>query len=90
MATYEYQCPDGHLTELVQAMSAPTPEVTECEACSLRAQRVFTPPAAIHFRGPGFYSTDVKGRAGRRRRPNAGDDLYRGNDESADTIAKAI
>jgi predicted nucleic acid-binding Zn ribbon protein len=78
------------VTELVQAMTDPTPEAVDCECCDMRASRVFTAPAAVVFRGRGFYSTDVKGRIERRRRRNAGDSLHRGFDTDAAAIAKTI
>ncbi len=89
MARYEYRCPLGHVTELVQSMMAPTPATTECQ-CEETASRVFTAPSAIHFKGPGFYATDVKGTQQRKRRPNPGDDLYRSHDQAAANIARSL
>lgn len=57
--------------------------------CLATAERVFHAPGAVHFKGPGFYSTDVKSRVERRRRPNVADDLPRG-DMDSHRIAKAI
>ncbi|CAA9306527.1 MAG: hypothetical protein AVDCRST_MAG90-154 [uncultured Microvirga sp.] len=117
MATYQYRCPLGHVTELVQPMSDPTPAEVPCGgeisaveivradvppavgdlvpgrdayACVATAARIFTVPAAIVFRGSGFYSTDVRGRLERRRRKNAGDSLPREHDAAADAIARRI
>jgi putative FmdB family regulatory protein len=90
MPSYDFACPDGHVTELVQKMSDPLSETTDCGTCDLRATRVFAPPAAVHFKGSGFYSTDVKGRQERKRRPNAADDLYRGHDDQAAAIARSL
>ncbi len=53
---------------------AEVPPAITC-GCEREARRVFTPPAAIHFRCGGFYSTDVRGKLHRKRRPNPGDDL---------------
>jgi predicted nucleic acid-binding Zn ribbon protein len=58
--------------------------------CGMQATRVWEAPAAIHFKGPGFYSTDVKGRQERRRRPNPGDDLFVGHDQTAADIARSL
>lgn len=88
MPTYEFECPAGHRQEVVQKMSDPLPAKVEC--CEYDAQRVWTPPAAVHFKGNGFYSTDVKARQERRRRPNAADDLYRGHDTDAAAIARSL
>lgn len=90
MPAYTFRCPDGHVTELVQKFSDPLSEVVDCDGCDLRAHRVYEPPAAIHFRAPGFYSTDVKARQERRRRPNAGDDLFRPHDPAAAKIARSL
>lgn len=79
---------------------AEVPEHTVCIECIsgeplaateyVVARRVFSPPAAIHFHGPGFYSTDVKGTLHRRRRRNAGDDLHREFQADTAKIADAI
>lgn len=53
-------------------------------ACTATATRIFGPPAAIHFRGPGFYSTDVKSRVERKRRKMVADDMPRGDSDSHD------
>lgn len=90
MPVYPYRCPEGHVTELVQKMSDPTPSVVECDECDCNAQRVFTAPAAIHYKGRGFYSTDVVGSQERRRRPNPGDDLHREHDQTAANIARSL
>jgi hypothetical protein len=76
----------------IDCPQCPTPDPTSPESLEgpSCAYRVFTPPAAIHFHGPGFYATDVKGKIGRKRRPNPGDDLYRDNDLAAERIAAAI
>ena len=63
---------------------------TELDLCGADARRVYSAPAAIHFKAGGFYSTDVKARQERRRRPNPGDDLYVGHDEAARRIARSL
>lgn len=90
MVTYEYRCACTATATIEQPMRADgPPESVPCPAaCGERAMRVWSAPAAIHFRGPGFYSTDVKGRTERRRRPNPGDDLHREHDPAADFIAR--
>jgi putative FmdB family regulatory protein len=61
---YEYRCPEGHTFELLQRMTEPPPDV--CEVCGAGPVSRVLYPAAIHFKGSGFYSTDY-GRRGRRR-----------------------
>lgn len=89
MPRYDFCCPEGHVTEAIFPMAEVPAEII-CPDCATAAKRVFTPPAAIHFKGPGFYSTDVKGRLERKRRPNPGDDLPVEFDHGAARIADAI
>lgn len=85
MPTYSYRCPEDHQSEQVFKM-ADVPEHVECE-CGKRAIRVWEAPAAIHFHGGGFYSTDVTSRLHRKRRSNPGDDLPIEYDTGAGYIA---
>jgi putative FmdB family regulatory protein len=64
MPIYEYRCPQGHTFELFHRMSDPPPE--GCEICGATPVSKVLYPAAIHFKGSGFYSTDY-GRGGRKR-----------------------
>jgi len=64
MPTYEYRCPNGHTFELFQRMSDPPP--SECQICGATPLVKVLYPAAIHFKGSGFYSTDY-GRGGRKK-----------------------
>lgn len=91
MPAYDFRCRRGHVTEATFAMSE-IPDAITCggSSCRCRAKRIFSAPAAIHFRGGGFYSTDVTGRVGRKRRPNAGDDLHTEFDHGAARIADGI
>ena len=70
MPIYEYRCPNGHTFELFQRMTDPAPEV--CEACGEGPLTKVLYPAAIHFKGSGFYTTDY-GRGGRKRDGKEGD-----------------
>jgi putative FmdB family regulatory protein len=56
MPTYEYRCPKGHTFEVFHRMSDPSPEA--CEVCGASPVTKVLYPAAIHFKGSGFYSTD--------------------------------
>jgi putative FmdB family regulatory protein len=71
MPTYEYRCPDGHTFELFHRMSDPSPEA--CEVCGASPVRKILYPAAIHFKGSGFYSTDYGRGASSKRDGKEGD-----------------
>jgi putative FmdB family regulatory protein len=64
MPLYEYRCPKGHTFEVIHRMADPGPEA--CEICGASPVEKVLYPAAIHFKGSGFYSTDY-GRGGRKR-----------------------
>jgi putative FmdB family regulatory protein len=64
MPIYEYRCPKEHRFELFQRMGAPRPET--CEICGGGPLEIVLHPVAVHFKGPGFYSTDY-GKGGRKR-----------------------
>jgi putative FmdB family regulatory protein len=70
MPIYEYRCPQGHTFELFQRMTDPPADV--CELCGASPVSKVLYPAAIHFKGSGFYSTDY-GRGGRKRDGKEGD-----------------
>jgi putative FmdB family regulatory protein len=67
---YEYRCPNGHLFELFQRMSDPSP--TACEICGAGPVEKVLHPVPVFFKGSGFYSTDY-GRKGKRRDSTDGD-----------------
>jgi putative FmdB family regulatory protein len=62
---YEYRCPNGHTFEVFQKMSDPPVEV--CAICGAGPVEKILFPVAVHFKGPGFYSTDY-GKGGRKRK----------------------
>ena len=64
MPIYEYRCPEGHTFELFQRMSDPPP--SECQICGESPLEKVLYPAALHFKGSGFYTTDY-GRGSRKR-----------------------
>jgi putative FmdB family regulatory protein len=70
MPIYEYRCPNGHTFEVFQRMTDPPAEV--CEVCGDGPVTKVLYPAAIHFKGSGFYSTDY-GRGNRRPAAKDGD-----------------
>ena len=62
MPIYEYRCPNGHLFERFQSMTAPAPE--KCDVCGAAPVELVLYPVAIHYKGSGFYTTDYgKGKA---------------------------
>ena len=65
MPIYEYRCPNGHVFERFQSMTAPAPE--KCDVCGAAPVELVLYPVAIHYKGSGFYSTDYgKGKAGKK------------------------
>jgi putative FmdB family regulatory protein len=65
MPIYEYRCPNGHTFELFQRMTDPPP--SECQICGESPLEKVLYPAAIHFKGSGFYTTDYgKGKAAKK------------------------
>jgi putative FmdB family regulatory protein len=70
MPIYEFRCPKGHTFEVLQRMTDPAPET--CEVCGASPVTKVLYPAAIHFKGSGFYSTDY-GRGDRRPAAKDGD-----------------
>ena len=64
MPIYEYRCPEAHTFELFQRMTDAPPAA--CEICGASPVSKVLYPAAIHFKGSGFYSTDYA--RDRRRR----------------------
>jgi putative FmdB family regulatory protein len=62
---YEYRCPNGHLFERFQSMTAPAPE--KCDVCGAAPVELVLYPVAIHYKGSGFYTTDYgKGKAAKK------------------------
>jgi putative FmdB family regulatory protein len=62
---YEYRCPNGHLFERFQSMTAPAPE--KCDECGAAPVELVLYPVAIHYKGSGFYTTDYgKGKTGKK------------------------
>jgi putative FmdB family regulatory protein len=62
MPTYEFRCPECHLTWGFEVgVSAYATTVFLCPDCGAQMARVFTPPGVI-LKGKGFYSTDNRPR----------------------------
>ena len=58
MPIYEYRCPNGHVFERFQSMTAPAPET--CDVCGAAPVELVLYPVAIHYKGSGFYTTDYR------------------------------
>ena len=90
MPAYEYRCSKyGHRFEVFMPINGPMRQRLKCQhpRCRQMADRVFG-WASTHYHGAGFYTTDVKGRTERKRRPNVGDDLARAHDPVAAAIVE--
>ena len=84
MPIYEYRCPNGHLFERFQAMTAPAPET--CDVCGASPVELVLYPVAIHYKGSGFYTTDYgKGKAAKKE---GGDGGSSGGGEGGKTDSK--
>ena len=81
MPIYEYRCPNGHTFELFQRMTDPAP--SECQICGAAPLQKVLYPAAIHFKGSGFYSTDY-GRGGRKKETSSDGDKPADKADKAD------
>ncbi len=65
MPIYEYRCPEGHVFERFQPITAPAPET--CDVCGAAPVELVLYPVAIHYKGSGFYPTDYgKGKAAKK------------------------
>jgi putative FmdB family regulatory protein len=77
---YEFRCPNGHVFERFQSMTAPPPET--CDVCGTAPVELVLYPVAIHYKGSGFYTTDYgKGKAAKK--DGAGSGTGSGDSSSA-------
>ena len=69
MPIYEYECSYcGHVFEAIQSFNdAPYVNCPECNEDTLH--KVFG-GVYVHYKGPGFYTTDARGITGKKRKPN--------------------
>jgi len=85
---YEYRCPNGHVFERFQSMSAPAPE--KCDICGAAPLELVLYPVAIHYKGSGFYSTDYgKGKAKKDGDGGGGADTSKSDSSKSDTSKPA-
>ena len=81
MPIYEYRCDTcGHTFDVFQKFSdAP---VETCEVCGGHVTKVLH-PAAIHFKGSGFYTTDYGRGSSKARSGSGGEGPGKTGDEAA-------
>jgi putative FmdB family regulatory protein len=60
MPTYEYACPNGHMTIDKRSIHDDN-EPTKCNECGGQLTQIIG-GLGISFKGSGFYSTDKKGK----------------------------
>ena len=85
MPIYEYRCAVcGHRFEVFQKFADAA--VEECERCQGAVSKVLH-PAALHFKGSGFYTTDY-GRSGSKPRSSDGADTEAKKPSSGDAEGK--
>jgi len=65
MPTYEYRCPKGHEFEVFQRMS--DDPVAPCPTCGKDAERLISAGAGLLFKGSGFYITDYRNDAYKKK-----------------------
>jgi putative FmdB family regulatory protein len=89
MPIYEYRCPEGHVFERFQSMTAPAPE--KCDVCGATPVELVLYPIAIHYKGSGFYSTDYgkKGKAAAKKDGGEGGSSSSGDSSSGDSGSKS-
>jgi putative FmdB family regulatory protein len=78
---YEYRCPNDHVFERFQSMTAPAPE--KCDVCGAAPIEIVLFPVAVHYKGSGFYSTDYG-----KGKPAQKDGAEGGGSTSSDAPAK--
>jgi len=85
---YEYRCPEGHVFERFQSMTAPAPE--RCDVCEAAPVQLVLYPVAIHYKGSGFYTTDYgKRKAAKAKEGDSGSTSGESKSESKPPEKKA-
>ena len=83
MPIYEYKCPNGHVFELFQRFADAPAEV--CEVCGAAPVVKVLYPAAVHFKGSGFYTTDYAKGGKKRAGSGEGSSSSDGSSSSGDS-----
>jgi putative FmdB family regulatory protein len=79
---YEYKCPNDHVFELFQRFADAPAEV--CEVCGASPVVKVLYPAAVHFKGSGFYTTDYAKGGKKRSASGEGSSSDGGSSSSSD------
>jgi len=61
MPTYDYECPQCGIFEVVQSMK--DARLQQCPTCGRKIKRLLGTGAGVIFKGSGFYQTDYRGEA---------------------------
>ena len=69
MPIYEYRC-DHCLHQFEKLILTNKTVVVKCPDCGGRVYKVFPSACSVHYKGPGFYTTEQRGITGRKRKPN--------------------
>ena len=86
MPIYDYKCPNGHVFELFQRFAdAP---IEACQVCGASPVVKVLYPAAVHFKGSGFYSTDY-GKGGRKRKESSEGSSSSDSSSSSEGVGKS-
>jgi len=81
---YEYRCPNGHVFERFQSMTAPAPE--NCDVCGAAPVQLVLYPVAIHYKGSGFYTTDYgKGKGAKKDGDGGGSSESKSGDSKTES-----
>lgn len=70
MPTYEYRCAEGHAFEAFQRMS--DEPIATCPECGAEAERILSAGAGLLFKGSGFYITDSRSDAYKKKASSDG------------------
>lgn len=69
MPIYDYRCDDcGHQFEVTQKFSDDI--LVFCPECQEQSLKIIIGNVFVHYKGPGFYTTEARGITGKKRKPN--------------------
>jgi putative FmdB family regulatory protein len=66
MPTYDYKCPNGHVSEKFFRKISDAAAELQCPVCGAVAERQLSGGAGLLFKGSGFYITDY-GKDGKKK-----------------------
>jgi putative FmdB family regulatory protein len=70
MPTYEFRCPDGHVSEKFYRKIGDAVSELACPICGKTAARILSGGGGLLFKGSGFYLTDYGRNAHRKAGPS--------------------